>query len=215
MLSNNVSRTSLSRGFNLLEVLFVLFVVAAMVALTAPKFIHMKTVARKQVLSSIAVEMEKASRFVRAQSFIDGILDNTDKFFLVCFNHFQNSKCGKSGTTTDIISTDMILVQRGFPFVSSQSVIPVVSLLGYHYKAPTHEELKQKISKDITLFESCGAYCRVADLNDVCDTDFCIQDSTNGALVVLQGTSASDQCYVRYKHNRGLTPEIEIVNSGC
>lgn len=202
-------------GFSILEVLFVLFVTVAIVALSVPKFIHMKTVARKQALDSIAHSLENASRFIRAQAFLTDAMSNPDEYTIVCFNRFNNEKCGKKGTSSDIVSTYMVLVRKGFPFVSMHTVTPIVSLLGYHYTSFTHEELKKKINREIRLFETCGSYCRISDLTKVCDTDFCVQDSTEGALVLLQETSASDKCYVRYKHDRGDTPEIEIVSSGC
>ncbi|MBQ8707596.1 MAG: hypothetical protein IJ523_05875 [Succinivibrionaceae bacterium] len=198
-----------------LEIIAVLLIVTAIAALTAPKFIHMKSVARKQVLGSIAVQLERSSRFIRANTFKHGMLEDSDRFYVVCFNGYDNPKCNKQGYAEDIVSTDMVLVQRGFPYVAVRGVLAPVSMLGYSYTADTYTNLKIKVNNEVNLFETCGAYCNLEDLKDVCGTDICVQDSMKGALVFLHGMSASERCYVRYLHSGGKVPEIEVETSGC
>ncbi len=211
MLSNKKK----GHGIAFLEILAVLLTVAAIVALSAPKFIHMKSVARKQILFSIARQMENSSRFIRASTFKLGLLEDTDRFYVMCFNNYTNPKCGKEGYSEDIVSTKMVLVQRGFPYVAVGGVLAPVSMLGYGFTSDSYTNLKITVNNQINLFETCGAYCNLADLTDICKTDFCVQDSMKGALVVLNGMSASENCYVRYLHSGSKTPEIEVVTSGC
>ncbi len=202
-------------GFAFLEVFAVLLIVASIMALTAPKFIHMKSYARKQVLSSIATQLDRSRKFIRASAYIKDLLQDSDRFFILCFNNYDNPKCGREGYAEDLVSTDMLLIQRGYPAVAARSVLAPVSMLGYRFSADSYQALKEKINQEINLIETCGTYCRFEDLTDVCLTDICIQDSTRGALILLSGVSASDQCYVRYFHNGGKVPEIEVVSKGC
>lgn len=202
-------------GLAILEILAVLLTVAALVSLTAPKFIHMKSIARKQALGSIAVQIERSSRFIRANAYLNGILEDTDRFYVICFNKYESPKCNRQGYAEDIVSTDMVLVQRGFPYVAVGGVLAPVSMLGYRFESDSYTSLKYRINSELNLFETCGSYCNLADLTSVCTTDVCIQDSMQGALIFLNGMSASEQCYVRYLHSGGMVPEIEVVSSGC
>ncbi len=202
-------------GFAVLEVLAVLLIIASIMALTAPKFIHMKSYARKQVLSSVANQLDRSRKFIRASAYVSDLLQDSDRFFILCFSGYENPKCGKEGYIEDMISTKMILIQRGYPVVAARSVLAPLSMLGYEYTADSYSSLKEKINQDVMLFETCGTYCNLEDLNSVCGTDICVQDSTKGALILLNGVSAADQCYVRYFRSGGKSPEIEVVSKGC
>lgn len=58
------------RGLALVELLVIAIIMTALVAIAAPKFIDLKSNARKQALDTIALQLEKNSKFVRAQAFL-------------------------------------------------------------------------------------------------------------------------------------------------
>lgn len=200
---------------DIFEGLVIAIILASLVAIAAPKFIHLKTNARKQALNTIAVQLEKNSRFIRAQAFLHGLLYSNNKFYIVCINGYSNKNCGREGYSNDLVSTDMLLVQRGFPFSGSHEAVAVASLLGYHFEANSYQDLRDQIDHEIPIFPVCNGYCPISELKQVCSSPYCLQESMEGTLIIPQGTSASDQCYVRYFHSGENLPVIEIVNGGC
>lgn len=203
------------QGLAFIEILVIAVIMASLVALAAPKFLHLKSNARKQALDTIAVQLEKNARFVRAQAFLQGLLFSNNKFYIVCLNGFHSKNCGNEGYNNDITSTNMILVQRGFPFSGSHEAVAVASLMGYHYDATSYNELREQIDRELPIFRICDGYCPISEQKDVCNKAYCLQESMKGTLIVPQGASASDMCYVRYFHSGENLPTIEIVSSGC
>ena len=203
------------RGLALVELLVIAIIMTALVAIAAPKFIDLKSNARKQALDTIALQLEKNSKFVRAQAFLRGLLINNNKFYIVCLNGYSGKGCGSEGSNNDIITTDMILVQRGYPFSGSHEAVALATLLGYKYSANNYTQLREDISKELPIFPVCNGYCPISSLTNVCNAAYCLQESMEGTLILPQGVSASELCYVKYFHSRTSLPTIAIVNSGC
>ena len=197
------------------ETLVIVVVLVSLCVMATPKFLELKKNARMQSLDTIALQLEKNSRFVRAQAFQKGVLFSNNKYYIVCLNGFTNERCNRQGYNNDIISTDMIIVQKGYPFSGLHEAVAVATLLGYHYQSTSYSELRKSISDEIPIFPTCDGYCHISDLKNVCNAPFCLQESREGTLVVPQGLSASDNCYVRYYHSGQNLPVIAIENGGC
>lgn len=205
-----------NKGIAIIELIVVFLILSALLVISAPNFVHMKTNARIQALIGIANNLDNNSRFIRAVSYENKVLHDNDQLFTVCMNGYKSDRCNKLGFHGNIVSTDMVLVQRGFPYSFSNNVLAVVSLLGYRYNSTSNEELIASINQDIPILPTCdGLVCNLAEQKTVCEAPLCLQGTNQGTLILQRGVSASDQCYVSYFHGGEKTPKIEIVSKGC